>query len=181
MLQCFQLLSGLRINFQKSSLFGFNESQETIQYCASILGCNVENGAFKYLGNIICSNPAKSAYWNHLLSKVKNKLDNWHAENHSITGKLILMKATLDSIPIFWFNLFLVPGKVLNELEKLRRRFLWGASTDGSNKPHSISWEKVCVPKEEGGLGITSLKIRNWSLVAKWVWRAHSERGRLWN
>lgn len=44
------------------------------------------------------------------------------------------------------------------------------------------SWvERVCLPKDKGGLGLMSIKQRNQVLLAKWVWRAYKERGSFWN
>lgn len=40
-LQCFELLSGLHINFNKSSLYGFGDSEASLHKWASILGCEV--------------------------------------------------------------------------------------------------------------------------------------------
>lgn len=52
---------------------------------------------------------------------------------------------------------------------------------DGKRKLHSLSWEKLCLPKKAGGLGIVSLKHRNQALLAKWWGRCYSERGSFWN
>lgn len=97
---------------------------------------------------------------------------------------MFLLKATIDSIPSYWFNLFKLPVTVLSKLEQIRRDFLWGHNTGNNvstSKMHLLNWEKICVPKNSGGLGIVPLKHRNISLLAKWWWRCYNERNRLWN
>lgn len=46
---------------------------------------------------------------------------------------------------------------------------------------HLLAWDKVCRPEVEGGIGFTSLKIRNISLLYKWSYNWYSERSRSWN
>jgi len=34
-----------------------------------------------------------------------------------------------------------------------------------------VKWESICLPKEEGGLGVRRLRLFNLSLLGKWCWR----------
>ncbi|CAI9271124.1 unnamed protein product [Lactuca saligna] len=45
---------------------------------------------------------------------------------------------------------------------------------------HRISWDKVTASKNDGGLGIGSLKAHNIGLIMKWVWRLRTEKEALW-
>jgi len=38
-----------------------------------------------------------------------------------------------------------------------------------------VSWENLCKPLEEGGLGIKDVRKFNGALLAKWNWRLMSE------
>jgi hypothetical protein len=40
-----------------------------------------------------------------------------------------------------------------------------------------ISWPVVCLPKDQGGLGILDLDIMNISLLSKWLWKLFNEKG----
>lgn len=66
------------------------------------------------------------------------------------------MMAVLGNTPLYFFSLFIAPIGVNNELEKIRRRFLWGGD-EKKHKIHWFAWEKVLAPKELGGLGVRSL------------------------
>lgn len=76
-------------------------------------------------------------------------------------------------------SLFAAPNGVLDKLEKIRRRFLWGGSED-KKTIHWVSWEKVIADKDKGGLGVGSLKSINISLLVKWLWRLRSESSTQW-
>ena len=64
-------------------------------------------------------------------------------------------------------------------LERIQRNFLWGASEDVF-KYLLVAWEKVCLPVEDGGLGIRRVGLFNQTLLGKWLWRFGKEGNRLW-
>ncbi|KAL1192979.1 putative ribonuclease H protein [Cardamine amara subsp. amara] len=47
-------------------------------------------------------------------------------------------------------------------------------------KQHLIAWNKVCLPKKEGGLGIRKAKDMNKALLAKVGWRLLHDKDSLW-
>ena len=79
---------------------------------------------------------------------------------------IALIKSVLDSLPTYYFSLFKAPGKVVNNLEALMRRFLWGGS-DEIKKMSWVAWDKVTRSKKEGGLGIAKLESNNKALLMK--------------
>lgn len=36
---------------------------------------------------------------------------------------------------------------------------------------HTVNWDKICQPKDKGGLGISNVEASNKSLLAKLPWR----------
>jgi len=43
-----------------------------------------------------------------------------------------------------------------------------------------VSWEKLCIPKQEGGLGFKDIRKFNVALLAKWKWQLVSEDEGKW-
>ena len=86
----------------------------------------------------------------------------------SFGGRLTLTKSVLGSPPLYFFSLFKAPSSIIDEIEKIRRRFLWGGNEE-RNKINWVSWKVVLGPKNKGGLGIGSMSSLNWALLLKWV------------
>jgi hypothetical protein len=40
-----------------------------------------------------------------------------------------------------------------------------------------VGWSQVCLPKDQGGLGILNLDIMNIALLAKWLWKLFNTEG----
>ena len=51
-------------------------------------------------------------------------------------------------------------------MTSLVRQFWWGRANE-KNKIVWLSWDKMCVPKDESGLGFRDLKAFNLALLAK--------------
>jgi len=64
-------------------------------------------------------------------------------------------------------SIFKVPRKVLNEINTIQRKFLWGWGHDGK-KIAWVSWKTVCKSKDMGGPGIKELFDFNKALLDKW-------------
>ncbi|XP_022032639.1 uncharacterized protein LOC110933740 [Helianthus annuus] len=89
----------------------------------------------------------------------------------------------LDIMPfqegVFLASFFIIPTRVINELEKRIRRFLWNAGSEGQIRA-KVAWKDVCLPKQEGGLGIRSISDVNKSLMAMHVWSILTKRESIW-
>lgn len=140
---------------------------------AGVLGSKVGTLPMRYLGAWLGLSPKKCIFWRPLIEKIKSKLTDWKCKSTNNAGR-ILLKAAIDSTPIYWFNLFSMPKTVSKEIDTIIRDFLWGWNYDKdppTRKIHLLKWEKICKRKELGGLDIPIIQMRNKALLGKWWWR----------
>nr|CCA66180.1 hypothetical protein [Beta vulgaris subsp. vulgaris] len=175
----FQLVSGLQVNFHKSSLMGLNVTSSWIQEAANSLMCKIGTIPFSYLGLPIGDNPARIRTWDPIIDKLEKKLASWKGKLLSLGGRLTLIKASLSNLPLYYMSLFPVPKGVIEKINKLMRAFLWCG--DFGKRPFSmVSWSIVQQPKTSGGLGIGNILHKNLSLLFKWIWRLFENPSSMW-
>jgi len=78
-----------------------------------------------------------------------------------MAGRVCLLKAVINALLLFYLSFFKVPSTVCNLIRKIQIQFLWG----WSQADRRIAWvasEKVCSPKECGGLGIRDIENLMW-------------------
>jgi len=97
----------------------------------------------------------------------------------SFGGRIVLLNSVLNVIPIFYLSYLKIPEKVVKEVIRIQRIFLWGG-VGGGRKICWVKWRRVCQPKSKGGLGVRDVRLVNLSLMAKWKWRLLQEGTTLW-
>lgn len=125
-LRLFTAVSGLRINFDKSSWIPINVDMNQVPIISVLLGCSQSEFPINYLGLPLTLNRPTKDLFIPLIEKVEHRLEGWKSRLISRGGRLLLMNSVLSSIPIYFMASFLLPKWVINRLDKIRRRFLWG-------------------------------------------------------
>lgn len=97
----------------------------------------------------------------------------------SLRGIMILLNAILKTIQIYMFSFFKAPKVILEEIIKLQRTLLWGGVA-GFGKINRVSWERICMAKEEDGLGFKNCELFNQALITKWCQRKLIDPKEIW-
>ncbi|KAL8463108.1 hypothetical protein ACS0TY_033942 [Phlomoides rotata] len=121
-----ELVSGLKINLGKSSIYRQNVDEQSLSSYANILGCNMGTLPFKYMGVRIGNSHRKISDWDYVVRKVRNRLRKWENLKISIGGRLVLINSILSSIPDYLLSIFKAPKNILREIAGLQKHFLWG-------------------------------------------------------
>ena len=90
--------------------------------------------------------------------------------------RITLAETCMSNVPSHLLSFFKLPKGVGKRMDFVRARMVW-QERDGVRKYHLVKWVDVCQPRDQGGLGITNLEIKNISLLCKWLWRLENEEG----
>ncbi|KAL0439727.1 UNVERIFIED_CONTAM: hypothetical protein Slati_2455700 [Sesamum latifolium] len=151
-LTIFVELSGLQVDPQKSHLIVSRSAAAVRGALLAILDYQEGFLPLRYLGLPLLASRLSIADCRPLLLKVDSRIKGWDGIMLSFAGRVQLVKSVLMS--------------------------LQGSTGVGYAK---VSWQQVCQPIEEGGLGIKDLLALNRGLMSRHLWKLIlGDRSSLW-
>lgn len=101
----FESISGLKINWMKSSLASVGVEEGALRHFTQILGCKVDQWPFNYLGIPLGGSTKALTFWDPVVERVEKKFSCWKSSYISFGGKITLIKTTLANIPVYYMSL----------------------------------------------------------------------------
>lgn len=171
--------SGLQINSTKTELFtaGLDHTESS-----AIVAYGFPHGALpiRYLGLPLMSRKLKISEYAPLIIKITTSFLAWSVKLLSFAGRLQLLRTVIFGLINFWASAFMLPKGCINAIESLCGRFLWSGNIEKKGIA-KVAWSTVCLPKNEGGLGIRSIYVWNQVLGLKFIWLLLSNSPSLWS
>ncbi|XP_021730848.1 uncharacterized protein LOC110697775 [Chenopodium quinoa] len=131
--------SGLSANLDKSEVYFGGVSVDVHKELREILSFSQGTIPFRYLGVPLSSK------------------------------KLIIVQCRPLVEKTYWAQIFILPKKILKEIEARFRCFLWTRSSAPAKKS-LVAWNNVCLPNVCGGWNLLSLPEWNKAAVTKLLW-----------
>lgn len=98
-----------------------------------------------------------------------SRVQGWNEKHLSMARWEVLIKSVLQAIPTYVMSCFKLSDSILEEVEKIIRRFWWGSK---SSKGISwLAWGRLCRPKSQGGMVFWDMESFNLVLLTKQAWR----------
>ncbi|GJR35154.1 RNA-directed DNA polymerase, eukaryota, reverse transcriptase zinc-binding domain protein [Tanacetum coccineum] len=82
-----------------------------------------------------------------LIDRVQTRIQDWKNKSLSAAGRLQLIRSVLGAMHIYWASVFILPSRVLLNIEQLMRGFLWSPSILKKRRS-KVAWEKLLSLKE---------------------------------
>lgn len=108
-LRIFSKVSGLQINYAKSSFVQFHLNQQDIRMVKLILECQQEELPITYLGMPLTTKKPTRQVLMPLIENFGKRLQGWRGKLISRGGRLQLVNSVLSSLPIYYMNCFRIP------------------------------------------------------------------------
>ena len=101
-----------------------------------------------------------------LLERITNKVMRWKEKHISKAGREVLIKTVAQAIPSYSMSLFKIPKAICDGINSVLAKYWWGQSRS-EKKIHWINWNKLCSPKNKGGIGFQDIHAFNLAMLAK--------------
>lgn len=125
LLMCFEAMSGLKINFEKSDIIVMGCDLE-----AQLRSTHMMNGRLRaipmtYPGLPISDYGLRIADFAPIADKVAGSVEPWQGKYLSSGGKLALINVCLTNAPMYAMGFYLLQDGVHDKFDKVRSRFFW--------------------------------------------------------
>ena len=172
--------TGLHINYHKSVMIPINTSNQTATDFAGFFGCIVGSMPFTYLGLPLGTTKPTVYDLMPLVDRIERAMTAKFLMM-SYSGRVTVINTLLTSIATFTMCALKVPPKILEHIDKIRRHCLWNKKKeDGEHYNSLIARDKVCRPKNKGGMGVLNLKIQNEGLLLKHLHKFYNKLDTPW-
>ena len=117
-LSCIQAFTGLKVKIRESEIVPVGEVNNIV-VLTNILQSRVGRLPMKYLEMPLGTSFKSATIWNPILEKMEKKLSGWKCLYISKGGRLMLIKSTLSSLPMYFLSLFTIPKAVAVRLKSI--------------------------------------------------------------
>jgi hypothetical protein len=120
---CFELISGMKINYSKSGMVPVNlDEDETLHY-SRIFCCKVGSFLFKYLGVPLHYENFRREDIQPIVDKAINRIPGWKGRSLSYGARLVLLRACLASMHIYLMSLIKFPKWAIEAINSQMTNF----------------------------------------------------------
>jgi len=155
------------INFHKSSLvLSKNTRFFERQVVGGIFNISHSMSIGKYLGCSLFHGRPSFDLFHHLVDKAQTKLTSWKKKCFSKAGRVVLIQSNLEALLVHTMQCYKLPARVTDQLDRINQEVFWKNASSAKGMP-LVAWDKICRPKQLGGLGIRKTATVNTAFLAK--------------
>lgn len=180
LLDLFGDATGLRTNYEKSSITPICCDGIDLSAVLTCFGCQTKTFPCTYLGMPLSDSRLTRGDLQPIYDRICSKFQGWQHLHLNLGDRLILVRHVLSAMPIFQMLVLDLPVWLRKLIVKLLRSFLWENKEVASGGKCLVNWKAVCRPGVFGGLGITDLQAQGIALRSRWLWQSWTDPAKPW-
>lgn len=115
----------LHVNPAKSTVSAIRCDKINLHEVLASFGGETVAFPVKYLGLPLTLSRLRLVHIQFILDRIRSRLAGWKGKLLKIAGRRVLVRSVLTALPTFGLSVLRAPKKFLDEVDKVRRRFLW--------------------------------------------------------
>ena len=162
----FEHFSGLKVNYDKSSVYRLGSAKKTRAMEYSMKKLQWSEGPIKLLGIWITDNETQLIELNlkEIFEKAEKILNTWKLRGLSLIGSVTVLNTLISSLFVYKLSVLPLMGReFIQRYNNLCRDFVW------QGKKPKIALTTLQGNKLQGGLGLTNIEFRDKSLKIQWI------------
>ncbi|KAL8456445.1 hypothetical protein ACS0TY_034597 [Phlomoides rotata] len=165
-----EVIEPLVFNPEKSKdYFGKHVSVQNKNYFRDTLHIGSSSLPFTYLGVSLFQGAPKATHLRSTADRIIAKFTGWKGSALSMAGRVCLANLVIVSSLVHSMMVYKWPRSLLQKIDMAMRNFIWTGST-GRKSICPVSWTNVCASREEGGLGIRSIRTAIEAFLQRLAW-----------
>ncbi|XP_026459745.1 uncharacterized protein LOC113360451 [Papaver somniferum] len=169
LLGTYQRASGQTVSREKRKIYYGGSSLRRRANITEFLGMNIVSFPDRYLGVKVMPGVVKYHHISNAVEKIKEQLAGWKGRMLSFQDRVVLVKSVIASYSIHNIVVYKWPRKFIHQCEAAIRNFLWSGDSLVS-RSFMVAYDKICAPYNEGGLGISRMRVMNKVILMKLCW-----------
>jgi hypothetical protein len=166
-LNSFATSTGLRVNYNKSSMYPINVNPGKMEILSRTLNCQTGSMPFTYLGLPLGLSKPQLQHFLPLIQRIE-KILSCSSKFLSQVGRLELVNSVFSALPTFFICTLKIPVSTIKQIDIYRIHCLWRGNDTNSKNPPLVAWSMITKPKDSGGLGVVRLETQNEALLLKY-------------
>jgi hypothetical protein len=148
-LNSFATSTGLKVNYNKSSMYPINVCLAKMEILARTLNCQTGSMPFTYLGVPLGLSKPKICHFLPLIHRIEKRLSCTSALL-SQAGRLELVNSVFSALPTFLMCTLKIPVATVNKIDSYRKHCLWRGNDVNSKKAALAAWSMITQTKKMG-------------------------------
>jgi len=165
-LSLFSASTGLKVNYNKSSMIPVNVPTNKLNALAAAFECQVGSMPFTYLGLPMGTTKSRFEDLTPLMDRVERRLVSC-SSFLSYSGCLQTVNSSISPIITYAMCSIKLLVGVIENIDRARKQCLWRGNVEKKRGGNLAAWSMVQKPKSKGGLGVINLRLQNDALLMK--------------